>query len=105
GTDHSLFLMAEGTIYAAGGNDHGELGQNNTQKIGTAVPVKGFKAKGNLTNVVDIAGGDDYSMALLSNGTVYTWGDNSYGQLGSEMIPTVDGTIFHNYSTTPVQVN
>ncbi|MEG2455038.1 MAG: hypothetical protein RSC08_02195, partial [Oscillospiraceae bacterium] len=115
GRDHVLALMSDnaatttvneaGTIYAAGVNDHGELGQNNTQKIGTAVPIKGFKAKGNLTNVVDIAGGDAYSMALLSNGTVYTWGDNSYGQLGNEMIPTVDGTIFHNYSTTPVQVN
>ena len=44
--------------------------------------------------VVDISGGNDYSMALLEDGTVMGWGYNGSGQLG-------DGTITHR--STPVQ--
>jgi alpha-tubulin suppressor-like RCC1 family protein len=35
-----------------------------------------------LTGVTAIAAGFKYSMALKSDGTVWTWGDNEYGQLG-----------------------
>jgi hypothetical protein len=34
-----------------------------------------------LTNAVDIAGGDFHSLALCVDGTVAAWGDNSFGQL------------------------
>ena len=33
-----------------------------------------------VTNVLAIAGGNDFSMALKSNGTVVVWGDSSWGQ-------------------------
>ena len=35
-----------------------------------------------LTNVVAIAGGRDHSLAVKSNGSVWAWGWNAYGQLG-----------------------
>jgi alpha-tubulin suppressor-like RCC1 family protein len=35
-----------------------------------------------LSNVVQIAGGDSHTRALLSDGTVSCWGFNTYGQLG-----------------------
>jgi len=44
---------------------------------------------------VAIAAGEDYTMALKSNGSLWTWGDNRYGQLG-------DGT--SGYQDTPVQI-
>ena len=49
----------------------------------------------NLTNVIAIAAGQSHSMALKSDGTVWTWGDNSWGMLG-------DGTFTQR--TSPVQV-
>jgi alpha-tubulin suppressor-like RCC1 family protein len=33
-----------------------------------------------LTNVIAIAAGDEFSLALFNNGTVIGWGDDSYGQ-------------------------
>ena len=42
-----------------------------------------------------ISGGRDHAAVLKSDGTVWTWGDNQYGQLG-------DGTLTDR--TTPVQV-
>ncbi|MEJ0044959.1 MAG: RCC1 domain-containing protein [Rhodospirillales bacterium] len=33
--------------------------------------------------VPDIAGGNSHSLALASDGTVYAWGSNAYGQLGN----------------------
>jgi hypothetical protein len=49
----------------------------------------------NLTGVVAIAGGYHFTLAATSNGTVYAWGDNSYGQLGTNGISS---------STAPIRV-
>ena len=45
-----------------------------------------------LTGVIAIAAGCDHSLALLSNGTVKAWGDNSVGQLGNGSTGGADGT-------------
>ena len=44
--------------------------------MGSPVQVQG------LSSVVAIAAGNDHSLALKSDGTVWAWGNNSYGQLG-----------------------
>src|SRR5437764_5047032 len=49
-----------------------------------------------LTDVIAIAGGGNHSLALKSDGTVWAWGYNVYGQLG-------DGTTTNRL--TPVQVS
>ena len=89
GPYHSLTLKNDGTVWAWGRNDFGELGNGTTTSRYTPVQVKG------LTNVVAIAAGYDHSLALRSDGTVWAWGLNGNGQLG-------DGTTTNR--TTPVQV-
>jgi len=37
-----------------------------------------------LSNITAIECGGDFAMALASDGRIWTWGDNSYGQLGSD---------------------
>ncbi len=47
----------------------------NTDK-NTPVQVSG------LTNMITVSGGSYFSEALRNDGTVWTWGNNYYGQLG-----------------------
>lgn len=79
---HSLLLKANGTVWACGLNDHGQLGQGTTTNSTIPVEVKGPGGIGYLTNIIAIAAGDYHSMALAADGTIYTWGYNGYGQLG-----------------------
>jgi len=91
GNYHSLALKSDGTVWAWGQNNYGQLGDgtmNNERR--TPVQVS------NLTDVVAIAAGDNHSLALKSDGTVWAWGRNDFGQLG-------DGTSSNR--STPVQVS
>ena len=88
---HSLALKSNGTVWAWGDNYYGELGDGgNAQSSAVPVQVQG------LTNVVQISSGAFSSFALKSDGTVWAWGDNYFGELG-------DGGSEY-FSNVPVQV-
>ena len=74
----SLALKNDGTVWGFGGNPNGALGQPiSTSFSSTPLQVNG------LSNVIAISAGGIHSMALKQDGTVWTWGENSQGQLGS----------------------
>ncbi len=74
----SLALRSDGTVWAWGGNGIGQLGHGTTSDHELApVQVTG------LTGVTKISAGAGFSLALRSNGTVWAWGDNRYGELGN----------------------
>lgn len=79
---HSLALLDDGTVWAWGRNDAGQLGIDSTEDQPTPVQVKDPSGSGVLDNIVAISAGGWHSMALSADGTVYVWGDNTYGQLG-----------------------
>lgn len=85
----------------AWGNDpDGELGNGTTTVSGnpTPAPVLGPGGAGTvLTGVVATAAGGEVSLALTSDGKVWAWGDNTYGELGN-------GTFSPANSSTPTQV-
>lgn len=89
GSNHSLALKSDGSVWGWGTNGSGQLGDGTMANRLTPVQVSG------LTGVEAIAAGFNYSLALLSNGTVRAWGFNFYGALG-------DGTT--TTRLTPVQV-
>lgn len=79
--EHCLFLKSDGTVWASGYNQKGQLGDGTTiNKLEEPVKVIG------LENVMAISAGWQHSLALKSDGTIWTWGGNDYGQLG-------DGTL------------
>jgi alpha-tubulin suppressor-like RCC1 family protein len=95
GEHHTVALMQDGSLWAWGDNEHGQLGDGTSGADNyrtTPVQVAG------LSNVTAIAGGEDHTIALKQDGSVWAWGDNEHGQLG-------DGTSgIDNYRSTPGQV-
>ena len=91
----SLALTSDGGVFAWGSNDHGQLGNGSNTDSSTpkAVTSSGILAG---RTVVAIQANFAYSLALTSDGRVFSWGDNTYGQLG-------DGT--STPSSVPVAVN
>lgn len=95
GADFTIALKSDGTVWSWGRNDKGQLGNGTFQNQSVPVQVKGLDEQGFLDQIVAINSGDDYVLALRSDGTVWSWGNNNYGQLGN-------GT--NQQSNIPVQV-
>ncbi len=93
---HTLALRSDGTVWAWGNNTYGQLGTTTTAHSAEPVQVSGLSGVDtNVDNVTSIAGGYWHSLALKTDGTVWAWGNNAYGQLG-------DGSTID--SSVPVQV-
>jgi alpha-tubulin suppressor-like RCC1 family protein len=75
GRGHSCAVVAGGTVYCWGGNNHGQLGDGGTGRRLNPVRVEG------LAGVSVVRVGGDHSCAL-AGGAVYCWGANTAGQLG-----------------------
>ena len=82
GSFHSLVLCSDGTAVAWGDNYWGQLG-NNTRP-NSSVPVEVLQS-GVLfgKSIMSVAAGGQYCLALCSDSTLVTWGNNWYGQLGN----------------------
>ncbi|MCM0080728.1 hypothetical protein L4X63_03900 [Geomonas sp. Red32] len=78
GSNHTLVLKADGSVWAVGKNNYGQLGNGTTNWWKTQEPqqVKG------INEVVAVAAGGGHSVALKKDGTVWGWGYNGAGQLG-----------------------
>jgi alpha-tubulin suppressor-like RCC1 family protein len=74
----SLALLSNGTVMAWGYNFSGQLGDGTTKT--SDVPVAVHLAPG--VTVSAISAGWEENLALLSNGTLMAWGNNSFGLLG-----------------------
>ena len=72
----SLAIKSNGTLWAAGYNFNGQLGQGNS---GT---YNGFTQIGNATNWRSAALGSSHVLALDKQNNLFSWGYNSSGQLG-----------------------
>lgn len=111
GQNHSLALMADGTVWAWGANDYGQLGDGTTSDSLYAKQLPG------LEYVVAIAAGSRHSLALDRLGNLWAWGYNAEGQLGigptltptptntSTPVPTPTGTYTATNTPTPTSTS
>lgn len=90
GGRHSVGLAYDGTVWAWGCNDYGQLGNDDNRDSSIPVQVK------ELSEVVSVACGENHTLALKKDGTVWTWGCNMNGQLGIDNL--------NSYSSKPVKV-
>ena len=75
GRDHSLVLKGDGTVWAWGWNNIGQVGNGTIVEQPNPVQV--------LSGAVAIAAGREHSLALKADGTVWGWGTSIKGQLGN----------------------
>lgn len=89
--DHRTFIFESGSLWGWGRNEKGVLGGGTQIEQHSPVPVQG-----SLTNVKQIVSGQYHNAALKDDGTVWTWGNQKYGELGN-------GTV-NEPNPIPVQV-
>lgn len=82
GSQYNLALKSDGTVWSWGYNGHGQLGNNNTTMQLGVGEVLNSSGTGYLNGVVAITAGGDHVQAVMGDGTVYAWGNNSNGQIG-----------------------
>jgi len=85
GTDYSLFLKQDGTVWACGHNSNGQLGvklrwDTDDDFLANRYPQP-FQIP-DLSDVIAIAAGSYHSLFLKSDGSVWGCGYNGYIQLG-----------------------
>lgn len=83
GPAHTLFVKADGTVYAMGLQLNGRLGDGidlTTGEVHTPKPVT------SISNVVSVAAGTGHSLFLKADGTVWGVGANNNGELAQGFI-------------------
>ena len=85
GSFHSIVLKQDGSVWATGSNDVGQLGAKSTRNWLRYVQVVTDGAKA-------LATGRRHSVMLKQDGSVWTTGYNVYGQLGDGS--TINNKIF-----------
>jgi alpha-tubulin suppressor-like RCC1 family protein len=91
GNLHSVAVKADGSVWTWGSNASGQLGISPAGgNITSPSTVSG------VSDITNVAAGNDHTLALKRDGTVWAWGKNANGQLGN------GNTTQQN---SPVQVN
>lgn len=89
---HFLASASDGQLYGWGTNGSGQLGRGTISTSWTPAPASMPEG----IDTVALAAGIDFSLALGSNGTLYTWGSNSDGQLS-------DGPVSDRATPAPIR--
>jgi len=102
GDRHSMFQLADGSLWAAGWNHDCRLGLEDeinpvTRQFGSVVATP---AQVPLANVTAIAGGFAHGVAVTADDVIWVWGLNSAQQLSDGTNETLPSTI-----CTPVPVS
>ncbi|HRU45471.1 MAG TPA: chromosome condensation regulator RCC1, partial [Spirochaetota bacterium] len=90
GGSHTVAIKSNGSLWAWGRNNSGQLGDGTTENRSSPVQIGGGS-----TDWASVSCGGSHTVAIKSNGTLWAWGYNYYGQLG-------DGTTANKSS--PVQI-
>jgi alpha-tubulin suppressor-like RCC1 family protein len=98
GADFGLALTEGGQLYAFGDNYYGQLGNEKHLEANTANPPTLVELPDGAGKVVQVAAGNNFSLAVTAGGQLYGFGLNYKGQLGNQ------GTIGVYATPTPIEL-
>ena len=93
---HNVAVKPDGTVWCWGWNGIGQLGNGTTNDSWTPTQT-GLTAIPPLTSVVKLGGRPYFTLAVKSDGTIWAWGMNQFGQMGN-------GTV-SPFTNVPVMVS
>ncbi|MGL1933486.1 MAG: hypothetical protein OCD01_00625 [Fibrobacterales bacterium] len=93
GTYHSLIVKTDNTLWATGRNESGQFGDGTTTNSSIPIQIGGNSGAGVSTNALKVAAlsigpirsvsaGEHHSLILKSDNTLWSTGQNTFGQLG-----------------------
>ncbi|KAL8256268.1 hypothetical protein R6Q59_031335 [Mikania micrantha] len=110
GEAHTLAVTADGNVYSWGRGTFGRLG--NGSDADQHSPVKIEFNSPDKVKIVGISAGAYHSIALADDGSVWSWGYNTYGQLGVDgensfvpcfvKMPMTEGSLTKNEKTLKI---
>jgi alpha-tubulin suppressor-like RCC1 family protein len=80
GSYSSLILAEDGSVFAFGLNSYGQLGTNDNVPRSVATPIDAVNLGGR--KITQVAASNAHSLLLADDGTVFSFGNNFWGQLG-----------------------
>jgi hypothetical protein len=78
GKYHSLAVTRDGKVFSWGHGRGGRLGHGNEIAHPEPREISGLSH----IHIISVSAGENHTLALATNGDVYSWGSNRFGQLG-----------------------
>ncbi|CAH1368480.1 hypothetical protein MTP99_009912 [Tenebrio molitor] len=102
GLRHSAMLTKDGGLLVAGTGSKGQLGLGDNFDDNNYLSISKVP---DLEEIVSIASGQHHTVVLKEDGTVFSWGENKFGQLGID--PNISNSfvpmeIFHDLNLASV---
>lgn len=107
---HALAIGSDGKLYAWGDNAYGEIGDNTSTgpdhcgHFPCAATPQPVKLPGGVLPVA-VSAGTTFSLVIGNDGNIYSWGDDSSGQLGLASSSPLQMCGTYKCSTYPQKVN
>jgi alpha-tubulin suppressor-like RCC1 family protein len=79
GFEHTSAIKTDGTLWLWGGNSYGQLGNAAVTSF-VSTPITTFLGG---TNWKQVASAKEFTAAVKTDGTLWVWGKNTYGQLAN----------------------
>lgn len=104
GDFHTCALLADHTVRCWGHNGFGQLGDGTTTDRTTPVSVHGIDGLTPATSATAISAGSGHTCAVMGDGNIKCWGQDTYNQLGDDAATPVPPATAPPNQSTPVTV-
>ncbi len=99
GGSHTVAIMSDDTVKAWGHNNYGQLGISENSGLYETSYIPTPTTIPDLADIKQISAGHDYTVAIMNDGTVKSWGSNRIGQLG-----VLDNCGTYDANTNPISI-